>query len=517
MKWKSIAALLPIPFVGMLTFAAPQQPQSPPETTSPPPVARQAKPDKRVTPEEAQKLFASIDDVFQFVSRDTKLPILHPVPKKLVSRDEVERYILSKMDEDEDTKRFERSEVVLKKFGLVPRDFELRPFLVKLLREQVAGFYDSKTKAVYLLDWVDPEIQKPVMAHELTHALQDQNFDLEKWGKDTRRDDAEKRGDFNQAIQLDEASTAQSAMVEGQGMITLVDYMLKDIGRSAADSPDMVRAMGNTMEGDPSSAVLSSAPLLLKESLIFPYRDGMQFVGAVLTSQGKEAAFRGLFTRPPQTSYEVMTPKAYLDHKVVAPLRMPDLKNILGEKYAEYDLGAMGEFDAQLLLKQFSDARTAAQLTPQWDGGSYFAALRKGAPANLTSSIGLIYLSRWKTPQAAAAFAEVYGDSLRSKYKSVGAAECSPCEEGERRWKTEEGLVEIAQRGNRLLITEGIEEPLALKLKDTVLASGGEQLQANIPAEDKNKELSIGVVPGWMRAMLLPRNIFRAVHNHGTL
>ena len=461
-----------------------------------------------MTPEEAQKLFASIDDVFQFVSRDTKLPILHTVPKKLSSRDEVEKYILSKMDDDEDTKRFERSEVVLKKFGLIPRDFELRPFLVKLMRDQVAGFYDSKTKVVYLLDWVDPEIQKPVMAHELTHALQDQNFDLEKWGKDTRRNDAEKRGDYNQAIELDEASTAESAIVEGQGMITLVDYMLKDYGRSAADSPDMVRAMSKTMEGDHSSQVLESAPLLLKESLIFPYREGMQFVDAVLSAKGKEAAFRGLFVRPPMTSYEVMTPKAYLEKWPIEALRMPDLHAILGDQYKEYDLGAIGEFDVQLLLKQFADPRSTAELTEQWDGGSYFAGLRKGGAPNLTSSIGLIYVSRWHSPEAASDFAKVYGGSLAKKYKSVQAAECSPCEEGERRWSTEEGFVEIAQRGNKLIVTEGIEQPLAMKLKDAVLSGGGAQLQAS----GVDSELSLHAVPGWMRAMIGPAMVRQWTH-----
>ncbi|MEO8726596.1 MAG: hypothetical protein ABI383_10785 [Acidobacteriaceae bacterium] len=487
----------------LLSVAAAQQPQAPPPAN--PPSHAATKPEKRMTPEQAQQLFASIDGVFQFVSRDTGLPIKHPVEKKLSSRDEVEKYILSKMDDDEDTKRFERSEVVLKKFGLLPRDFELRPFLVKLLRDQVAGFYDSKTKVVYLLDWVDPEIQKPVMAHELTHALQDQNFDLEKWGKedDTRRNAAEKRGDYNQAIALDEASTAQTAMVEGQGMITLVDYMLKDMGHSAADSPDMVRAMGNTMEGDNSSPVLASAPLLLKETLIFPYRDGMLFVDAVLSAKGKEAAFSGLFARPPLSSYQVMTPAAYLDHKPSPSVPLPEMKSLLGDKYAEYDLGAIGEFDVQLLLKQFSDPRTAAHLTRQWDGGSYFAALRKGAPAGQTSSIGLVYVSHWKSPEAATEFARVYGGSLARKYKSVTPAECSPCEAGERRWNTDEGMVEIDQRGNRLLISEGIETPLVIKLKDAVLAGGGEQLQAT------GRELSISAVPSWMRAILNPNLLLK--------
>ena len=95
------------------------------------------------------------------------------------------RYLKKKFDDDESAKRMERSEIVLKKFGLLDHDFHLRPFLLRLLTEQVAGFYDDKTKTVNMLDWIEPEEQKPVLAHELTHALQDQKVDL-KSGRTVR-------------------------------------------------------------------------------------------------------------------------------------------------------------------------------------------------------------------------------------------------------------------------------------------------------------------------------------------
>ncbi len=87
------------------------------------------------------------------------------------------------MAEDKDAQRLRRSELVLKKFGLLPRDYDLQKFLVALLREQVAGYDDPKTRTGYKLpDRIDAEQQRPVMAHELTHALQDQSFaGLEKW------------------------------------------------------------------------------------------------------------------------------------------------------------------------------------------------------------------------------------------------------------------------------------------------------------------------------------------------
>ena len=79
----------------------------------------------------------------------------------------------------------QRSEIVLKKFGLLDRDFNLKPFLLALLKEQIEAYYDSKTKTVNMLDWIGIDEQKPVLAHELTHALQDQHADLEKWSDQT--------------------------------------------------------------------------------------------------------------------------------------------------------------------------------------------------------------------------------------------------------------------------------------------------------------------------------------------
>src|ERR1700751_5339645 len=134
-----------------------------------------------MTKEQAKELFRSVDEILSFASNDTKLPIEHTVKRKLISRDEVNQYLREKFDEDEGAKRMERSELVLKKFGLLDNDFNLRPFLLSLLTEQIAGFYDNKTKTMNLLDWVPIDQQKPVMAHELTHALQDQKVGLKNW------------------------------------------------------------------------------------------------------------------------------------------------------------------------------------------------------------------------------------------------------------------------------------------------------------------------------------------------
>ncbi len=113
--------------------------------------------------------------------------------------------------------------------------FNLRPFLISLLTEQVAGFYDNKTKTVNLLDWIEPEEQKPVLAHELTHALQDQKVDLTKWSEVGSDEIAKNVEQDNAHIQTDEADTARDAVAEGQAMVVFLDYTLRPTGQTLAD------------------------------------------------------------------------------------------------------------------------------------------------------------------------------------------------------------------------------------------------------------------------------------------
>src|SRR5260370_10047673 len=163
-------------------------PQPPPATVQKPeppippePADTKSEPQSKITPQQAQQLFRDVDTILDFASKDTALPVKHGIKRRLTSREEVVSYLQKTMAEDKDVQRLKRTELVLKKFGLLPKDFNLQSFLVGLLEEQVAGYYDSKTKTVNLLDWVEPDLQRPVLAHELTHALQDQSFSLDKW------------------------------------------------------------------------------------------------------------------------------------------------------------------------------------------------------------------------------------------------------------------------------------------------------------------------------------------------
>jgi hypothetical protein len=476
---------------GLTAQSAPASPQasqppaaqaSPSPQKAPPPSAQveidTAPPVHKLNPEEAKDLLASVDEVFRFASQDTLLPMKHSIKKAVVSREQVAKYINEKMESDVDRIRFERSELVLKKFGLLPRDFDLHSFLIKLLTEQVAGYYDEKTKTMNLLDWNEAEMQKPVMAHELTHALQDQSYNLEKMSK--HEEEIEKRGleDLDALLRNDEASSARTAILEGQAMIVMLDYTLAPMGHSVQEKPDIVDFMqASAAQKSSDSPVFDSAPLLLQEELIFPYRQGMVFIKDLLLAGGKRLAFAGALDRMPQTTREIMEPKEYLAGRRVPPLLLPDLR-FLRKDYEPYDAGAVGELDVDILLQVYADRETASRLSREWRGGAYYAAGRKGVKPpdkNSSAHVGLYYISKWSSEAAAQEFAKIYGAALAKRYSSLERrASDSP---GLEQYTSNEGLIFIQQRGDAVVAVETFDPASAEQLIQAGLKQVQEQAQ----------------------------------------
>ena len=435
----------------------------------------------KITPQQAEQLFRDVDTILAFVGKDSSLPMKRNVKRRLASREEVVLYLKKNMAEDKDVKRLRRTELVLKKFGLLPKDFDLQTFLVGLLEEQVAGYYDSKTKTVNLLDWVVPELQRPVLAHELTHALQDQSFGLDKWLKKGDEDLDTKKILTPADITEDENSEARQAIVEGQAMVVLLDYMLAPLHRNVADSPDVVDMLNSDMANGSADAVqYKNAPIFLKESLTFPYRYGIEFEAEVLRSRGKEQAFVTPFQNPPQTSREIMEPQTYLHGEHLAPLLLPDFKKIFKD-YDRFDVGAIGEFDVDVLAEQYAGEDTAKRIYPNWRGGYYYSVRHKH---DSDGPLGLLFVSRWASDRAAAQFAAIYARGVPQRYKNVTAASHNdlPTElkslrslGGDHTWNTEEGPLVIAVKGDTVLVTESLDPQLTAQFREAVLPAATEK------------------------------------------
>ncbi len=457
------------------------QPPSNPSGTKDAPQASADESQQKISPKAAEELFRSVDEILKFASKDTSLPIQNEVKRRLVSRDEVVAFIRKHMAEDEDAQRLRRSELVLKKFGLLPRDFDLQTFLVALLREQVAGYYDPETKTVNLLDWIDPDQQKPVLAHELTHALQDQSFGLEKYMKAGAADlSTSKKEPTTKDIESDEESAAHQAVVEGQAMVVLIDYELAPVGQSVVDAPQIVEALKVGMQmGTADSIEFRNAPLYIKEALTFPYRYGLDFEMELLTKMGKDRAYAGVFRNPPRTTREIMEPHVYLSGEKLAPMPLPDFKKDF-KNYEKFDVGAIGEFDAAILIERYQGEQVSKRLYPHWRGGYYYAARPRG---DSSVPLGLLYVSRWSSAQKASEFAWVYAKGLEKRYKRVHEVgeESSKAKAanysvetltGKHAWLTEEGSVFIEVQGDTVLVSESLDQDTTERVEREIFPAG---------------------------------------------
>jgi hypothetical protein len=469
------------------TAAAPQSATTPQgaggQTQANPHDKEKPRSETHITADQAQELFALVDQLLKFSSEETGLPIKSAVKRQLTTRVAVESYLSEKFNEDEDAKRMQRSEIVLKKFGLLDRDFDLKPFLLSLLKEQIEAYYDPKSKTVNLLDWVSVDEQKPVLAHELTHALQDQHVDLDKWSDQTPEDVSLNSSDDSAHLAKDELDTAREAVTEGQATAVMMDNILKPMGHSLLKDPEVVEVIKQQMAGSGDSPVLARAPLLLSESLMFPYREGLSFEQDVWMDQGRGAAFIGTLDRPPTSTWEIINPREYeKGHMPVVPL-LPDIHPLVDKLYRPYDIGQVGELDVHILAGIFGGEEAARSLTPAWDGGLYWAGqLRNATTAEQasTKSIALLYLSGWKSVTSAQAFASLYASELGRKYsglKTDTAAERSaaPKSDGteEHVYSTNEGPVVITTRGRLVLVSESFDLELARKLTALILDAQG--------------------------------------------
>jgi len=185
------------------------------------------------------------DEVLAVMSKILSLPVKEPLKKSVRSRDEIREFLIRQMREDkDDTKRY-ADQKALEALGLIPKGYPLDQKLLALLTEQIAGLYDPREREFFIADWTQPAEQRVIMAHELTHALQDQYFHVEKWEEEVKAND--------------DASLARESVLEGSAMIAMYDYLLRNMGKTTRDITDFDPGMliGDTND----SPELSQAPM----------------------------------------------------------------------------------------------------------------------------------------------------------------------------------------------------------------------------------------------------------------
>jgi hypothetical protein len=395
-------------------------------------------------------LVAATQEVLKETSELRELSILRPVQSSTQSRAEIERAVMKNLDEEVTPADMHAAEVTLKKLGLAPPDFQYRALMIRLLTEQVAGYYEPKTRQFYLADWIDIDGQKPIIAHELTHALQDQHFNL-------RRFDRWPKGDSD-------AELAAHALIEGDATMAMAMYVANNPFRALT----FLKSMGAMSI---ATEELDKAPRSVRESLLFPYQEGMNWTRA-LYKQGGWPEVSKAFTTLPQSTEQILHPDKYFAREAPVKVLVPDITSLLngGSKKSEVRSqrsasgfqavsswkrlasDVNGEWGFYLILDEFlKSAVESRRAAAGWSGD------RTSVYENQKGEVLYISLSTWDTENEAREFFDAYVKRTQLRYpEATTLTESQRSVPGLQTFRTPEGATAIELRGSRVLIVEGV-------------------------------------------------------------
>jgi hypothetical protein len=371
------------------------------------------------------------DQVLAAMSKILSLPIKEPLKKSVRSREEIREFLIRQMREDkDDTKRY-ADQRALEVLGLIPKGYPLDQKLLALLTEQIAGLYDPREREFFIADWTQPSEQRMIMAHELTHALQDQYFHVEKWEEEVKAND--------------DAQLAREAVLEGSAMIAMVDYLLRQTGKSSRDMKDFDPTL---LLGDPSdSPELSQAPLVIQDEITFPYVPGAIFVQRVLKTWNGWPDLHRLFENPPASTQQILHPDLYFQRVMPARVDLTPVTKAVPRGWKKLDENVLGEFSLHEILKQFLGKDRAEELSPSWAGDRYAIYQRESGMQTL-----LVIRLKLADESAATRFFGAYRNVLEKKDEKRTAVS--------RRqnffsFNTPDGGVFLRCQGDECLIAEG--------------------------------------------------------------
>ena len=325
------------------------------------------------------------------------MPLHHPVPCDFITKAKINEFLKKRVKDVAKPEEIRAEELTLKKFGLVPPDFDLAKNTVDLLTEQAAAFYDYDKKKLFITESTPSETQEPVLAHELSHALADQNYNLGKF--------------IRQGRQSDDGSTARLAVMEGQATWLMAEYLARKNGQSLKDSPALVQMMASPSDNNGQFPVYESAPLYLRLSLVFPYTKGMLFQNAVFQRDG-QYSFSEVFQKPPLSTQQIIHPEKYFQGVKPTDPDLPDVR--LPHGYKGLVGGSLGELEHQILLEQYAGKDAAQEIAPHWRGSNFELSENKKL-----GRVVLLYSVEWDDVPIAERYFTAYQSALAKKWKKL--------------------------------------------------------------------------------------------------
>ncbi len=425
-----------------------------------------------------------------------KIPFKHEVKRDVTKRENMKELILKEIDEDMTPQEFRANELAMKAFGLLPAKYNLREALAQVYSEEVAAFYDPKTKTMHLIEepkkpatekpgfferlfgkksGFDKDENKTVIAHELTHALADQHYDLDALQKSVKNDD--------------DRSLALSALIEGEATLAMFgagmdDWNGEQIVKLPAENLEwtfnLISPFMAFMGGGQS---IRNAPPIISESMTFPYLRGMVFC-AKLANIGGWAAIDQVYRDPPLSTEQILHPEKYrvrpdypmsIELGALAP----------GAGWKEAGRNVLGEMQLAILLKKHGGKDAAAG----WDGDRY--AVFEGPEGKL----GLVWVSTWDSAEDAKELLRGYAARQNDKVENLGGL---PRHLPDSIWRNDgPALYVIERNGCDVIVVEGFAPEATLSLLSAARGAKKSELKPAARKDDK-----AGTQPGRVSAVV---------------
>ncbi len=307
------------------------------------------------------------------------------------SKEQVRQFVTSQVTDPKAAKDLEGKTIAYKRLGMIPDSLDMKKFLIDLLSEQIIGYYDPHTKVLYIVNGSPKEAVGITVTHELVHALQDQYISL----------------DSLQGMegQNDRQSAAQ-AVFEGQAVYEQIAVMLGG-GNVAVNLPggwDRVRDM--IRENQASMPIFAAAPVVIQETLIFPYLSGAEFV----RNYKERNPGKPIYGDMPASTEQILHPSAFFANRdTPTEIVLPPLKGAT----ASYE-NNLGEFETRLFLFQsLNDQNSAVRGATGWDGDRYEI---------FANGQGIAWVTAWDSQADASEFFDLLGKVMKRRYGATSDA-----------------------------------------------------------------------------------------------
>jgi hypothetical protein len=373
--------------------------------------------------DQKDELLSRADEIAKTVSKLRGLPIQSPIRRGVMNKAQILERLQARVKQEYRADEIRGEELALKRLGLLPADADYLALVLKVMTDQIAGFYDPMEKQLYIADW-EVLARDFVMAHEIDHALQDQKFELQQFLRAVHNNN--------------DALLARQALIEGDGMALGLEFTFASLGRQVPWGQEgFIEQFRKNNEL--SRATLKGVPLIMRELLLFPYTYGLEFVGYYRKQQPWSRVDQ-IFAKPPLSTEQILHTDVYDAYEKPIEITAGKLSDKVEYRVA-YD-NVVGELGLELLLRQHGVSETTAQIAARgWGGDRLVLYTPPGYQKGIGGLLGVLFTAWDEEPDAI----EFYG-ALEQAMSSLTEGVEVDKREGRVQYRTNRGEVAVLER-----------------------------------------------------------------------